>query len=265
MNDAKVKVLTLLNEKGGVGKTTLATHIAAGLAMKGNRVVLVDSDPQGHATISLGFSKAPSFHDLLVRWAPWHDMILPVPVERYSSADAPSQGELYIVPGNIESRAIPMLIEDSMTVTYRIEELEGLIDVVVFDTSPTPSLLHGSIYLATDAVLFPVVPSALAIDGLIESSKHREAGNAERNRLNMGDIKVAGIIPNMYREGHNAHDFGLKVLTSRFKSVMWGPLPERTEYQKASYAKKAIWAWNPQHEAAALMGSVVERAGKVIA
>ena len=52
-----MKIITLLNEKGGVGKTTIATHIAAGLAIRGQRVVLVDADPQGHATIAFGLTK----------------------------------------------------------------------------------------------------------------------------------------------------------------------------------------------------------------
>ena len=60
-------IISIASQKGGVGKTTLATHIAAGLAVKGHRVVLVDSDPQGHATVALGLPKEPGLYDLLVR------------------------------------------------------------------------------------------------------------------------------------------------------------------------------------------------------
>ena len=72
-----MKIVTLLNEKGGVGKTTLATHLAAGLAIRGKRVILVDADPQGHATIAFGLSKEPGFYDLIVRNAPFQKVLAP--------------------------------------------------------------------------------------------------------------------------------------------------------------------------------------------
>ena len=63
-----MKTITILNEKGGVGKTTLAITVAAGLAARGHRVLLLDSDAQGHATISLRLRKYPGLYDLMVRW-----------------------------------------------------------------------------------------------------------------------------------------------------------------------------------------------------
>ena len=62
-----MKTITLLNEKGGVGKTTLATHLAAGLALKGSRVIMIDTDPQANATSAFALPKQPEFHDLMVR------------------------------------------------------------------------------------------------------------------------------------------------------------------------------------------------------
>lgn len=78
-----MKIITLLNEKGGVGKTTIATHIAAGLAVRGMRVLLVDADPQGHATVSLGLQKEPGLYDLLVRDATFKSVLRFIPPKAY--------------------------------------------------------------------------------------------------------------------------------------------------------------------------------------
>jgi chromosome partitioning protein len=150
-----MKTVSLINEKGGVGKTTLAIHIAAGLAIRGSRVVLADADAQGHATVSMGLKKSPGLYDLLVRGTAFREVLVPVNPERFGVPGSPCKGQLYVVPSNVETRSIPIQISDAFAVVDRFRELENLVDVVVFDTSPTPSLLHGSIYLATDAIIYP--------------------------------------------------------------------------------------------------------------
>src|SRR5690242_15083890 len=98
-----MKIITLLNEKGGVGKTTLAVHIAAGLAARGERVVLVDADAQGHATVMLGMSNEPALHDLLVREASFKDTLRFVAPEVYAPYGE-SKGQLFLLPGDTETR-----------------------------------------------------------------------------------------------------------------------------------------------------------------
>jgi chromosome partitioning protein len=80
-----LKAITLLNEKGGVGKTTLATHFAAGLTLRDLRVLLIDTDPQAHATTTFGLKKEPALHDLLVREAEFTDVLRAVPAERVTA------------------------------------------------------------------------------------------------------------------------------------------------------------------------------------
>lgn len=260
-----MKVLTLLNEKGGVGKTTLAQHIAAGLAIHGKRVILIDADPQGNAGLNLGISKQPMLFNLLVRDEPWTNVLVQVPRERFASNDTGCKGDLFLLPGDIETRAIPMLVDDPYLVKDRLEELDGVFDVVVVDTPPTPSLLHGMIYMATDTMLYPVIPAALAIDGLMISQRHREAANKARGANGLGDIGVMGILPNMYRPGVNAHDFGLKQLTNRFKSLVWGAMPIRTAFEQASYARKTLFAMlSPDDDTVRLAWRLVERTERVI-
>ena len=108
-----MNVITLLNEKGGVGKTTLATHIAAGLAIKGYRVVLIDSDPQGNATSAVGLEKRPNFYDLTVRNDSWRDVLGTVHPDVYGEPHEAPKGQLLAVSGNKESRNIANMIGDN--------------------------------------------------------------------------------------------------------------------------------------------------------
>ena len=125
--------ITLLNEKGGVGKTTLSTHIAAGLAVLGYRVILADADPQGHASVSLGVKRGPGLYDLLVREASFRDVLVPVPPETYAPPNRKVDGQLYVISSNEETRAIPLMTSDGLIVLKRLNELGNAIDVVIFE------------------------------------------------------------------------------------------------------------------------------------
>lgn len=254
-----MKVITLLNEKGGVGKTTIATHIAAGLAVKGYRVVLVDSDPQGHATVLCGLPKEPGLYNLLVREAPFKDTMRLVPAEQYQIPGEPCTGQLFVVPSNIETRNIANSISDAFAVSDRLSELESLVDFVVFDTSPTPSLLHGSIYLATDYIIYPTKCEYLSFDGLVESIKHREAAQAHRDKWNLGPIEVLGIVPTMYRNQTIEHSENLRELQEQFGDLVWPPIHQRTIWAEAVTMRQPVFAIAPQTKAAAEALALVER------
>lgn len=245
-----MKVLSLLNEKGGVGKTTLATHIAAGLAIRGNRVLLIDADPQGHATVTFGLKKEPMLHDLLVRDLPFKQAIRRVPPETYGKPGSPVTGELLVIPSDMSTRVIPLMTSDVMVVRNRINELERVIDVVIFDTAPTPSLLHGSIYMTTDAILYPTKCEYLSFDGLIESMKHREEASKARVTMGLKEVVIGGILPTMYRPGTQADDYGIEMLKKQFGSLVWPAINLRTVWNQASFARRILFNFAPDTQAA---------------
>lgn len=254
-----MKIITLLNEKGGVGKTTSATHIAAGLAVRGHRVVLVDTDPQGHATITLGNKKVPGFYDLMVRGADIEDVIRLINPEVYEVPGQKTEGALFLLPSNIETRNVSNSIDDALAVKWRLGEFDEIADYLIIDTSPTPSLLHGSIYLATDAILYPVTPEYLSFDGFVHSIEHRNRANKRREQEGMKGVYMMGILPTMVRPRTIEHTDNLNELRAQFGNKVWPHITLRTIWGQASRMHKLIWSLVPDSAAAQEAWLMIDR------
>lgn len=257
-----MKVVTLLCEKGGVGKTTLATHIAAGLAIHGRRVVLIDADPQGSAALLLGQAKAPGLYNLLIRDDDWQDVLMPIPSSAYSRAAVESR--LWLLPGNVETRAIAAINPDPFLLRSKLLELDAWADVVVIDTSPTPSQLHTSIYLATDIMLMPTTPAYLSLDGLAASILHQHQAAELRTDMGLGPARTVGIVPTMYRSGTVAHDEALRHLLSTYKRLVWPQVPLRTVWEQAAMAGQMLFTYAPDDPTTAEAWALVERVEREI-
>lgn len=249
-----MKVITLLNEKGGVGKTTLSVTLAAGLAGMGYRVLLIDTDPQGHAGLSLGLEKAPGFYDLIVRGADLGQVTKLIPYNRYLPPQDVSSatGKLYIVPSNSESRGIPAQIDDDLTMLKLAVQLEKarIVDFVIFDTSPTPSLTHKMLLIASDGVIYPTEANMLSMDGLSESIKHVKAANRERANEGLPQIQLLGIVPMRTRRTLE-HNSNLEQLEQVFgNTTLWNPMQTRTVWEECTRERLGIFAYAPNETAA---------------
>jgi len=253
-----MKVITLLNEKGGVGKTTLATHIAAGLAIKGYRVVLADADPQGQSAKLMSMEQEPGFYNLLVRDATFKEVLRFVPADVYSAVHV--YGELYLLPGNAETRLVTTVNTDPFLIRNRFEDLDGWADVVIFDTAPTPSTLHTTIYMATDSVLLPTTPAFLGLDGIAHSIMHQKNAKNMRKEYDMSDMNQLGVIPTMFRSNTNAHDAALQQLVKAFRQNLWPAIPQRTVFEQAAMVGQLLYKYAPQDETTVeVLGALVDR------
>lgn len=239
----------LMNEKGGTGKTTLAIHIAAGLAQRGRRVVVVDGDPQGNATLALGHKKSLGFTRLMIDDDDFGDVLEPVDRAVWSLDDQAPVGELWLLAGNIDSRTIPGRVDGDFRLRERLKELQGWADVVVFDTSPTPDRIHTLIYLAIDLLILPSHCSYLSLDGLASSLAHKERADQVRAAQGFAPIRTVGIIPTMYRRETEAHDVGIQQMTSTFRRLVWPCVPLRTVWEKASWVQQTIYRFAPNGHA----------------
>jgi chromosome partitioning protein len=189
-------------------------------------------------------------YDLLVRDADLQTVIKPIPAERYG---CPGSSTLGIIGSNVETRNIANSISDAWAVADRLAPLADLFDVCLIDTSPTPNLLHGAIYMATDVILYPTLCEFWSFDGLAESMTHRHAAQGMR------DIQIGGIVPTRYRAATIEHSENLKKLQQKFGAQVWDPIAERIAWAEASTYQVPVFVRDPKSDAAAQAWALVDR------
>lgn len=240
-----MKTITLLNEKGGVGKTTLATTLAAGYANMGASVLLIDADAQGQASIAFGARKEPGFYDLLKRMADWRTVLKTIPADRYAP-NGHANGRLALLPGNDETRSIASVIPSATLLWERLAEVESAFDFVIVDTAPTPSLLHSVVLFATDALVYPTKLESWSLDGLKESLLHVKQFNRSLVAKDYRpEVHMAGIVPNMTELGTTEHADNMNTLAQQFGNQILRPIPKRTAWRESTSAALSIFAYAP--------------------
>jgi chromosome partitioning protein len=184
------RILALVNQKGGVGKSTTAVNLGAYLALYGQRVLICDLDPQANATSGLGIPKPPasaSLYGILIEEKPLASAIVPTAVER-----------LYLVPSGIdlagaEVELVPLLSRETR-LRSALRSLEGAYDVILLDCPPSLGLLTINALTATGEVLIPLQCEYYALEGL---SQLLASVNLVQRHLNP-DIAIGGVLLTMY-------------------------------------------------------------------
>lgn len=253
-----LKVITLLNEKGGCGKTTISTHLAVGLAIQGRKVILVDIDPQANATQALGLPPQPLVHDLIVRTMAWKDALRPISREYYALDGASNGGALLCVPGDIESRNIALNISSNAIIRQRFAEMRNAVDYIIVDTAPTPGLINEAIISASDYVILPTKPEEFdAFIGVPNALEH--VNNVHQIAAERGHriAQPLGIIPNMYRAKTASHQYVMQEMKRTHGDLMWEPINLAAAFVEAQLQGQFVY--HTDSRAADQMWSIVDR------
>lgn len=158
-----LKTIPVINNKGGVGKTTTAVNVAAGLAGRGRRVLLVDLDSQGSASVSLGVSQndlSPSSADMLFGKTSVEDAIRATNLDRVD-----------LITGSLDLANADVRLKQQERGQYRLADtlsaVEDRYQTIIIDCAPSTSILSVSALVAADAFIVPVAPSYLALEGIV--------------------------------------------------------------------------------------------------
>ncbi|MDZ4671145.1 MAG: ParA family protein [Phototrophicales bacterium] len=259
-----MRIVAIANRKGGVGKSTVSVHIATGLASKGHNVLLVDTDPQGHAGYSLGIAPQPGLFNLLVDKKDFQDVLRPVPASAFSVPDHPASGRLFVLPSDEKTGVIPLLEKNPFAFLSRLDELQKAFDYVIIDTAPTTTMFDGAVYMAARAFVYVTECEALSFDGLKRGLDQIREFEGRRADYNLPPNRILGIIPNKFRAKTENHERNLRYVQDAFSGLVWDAIPLRTVFSEATNFKQAVFAYAPTSYEAKVMWALVERFEKEI-
>ncbi len=254
-----MRVITVGNEKGGVGKTTIASVIAGLLADEGHRVLYIDADAQGTGTQALGLEKEPCLYNWLVRNAPVKDVLRPVAEDVWKTDHAEPGGLLAAVPSNVETRNIANSISGIRVLRNKLKALDSIFDFVVIDTSPTPSLLHGAIYIGTDFMLYVTQPHNWSVNGIEETMNHVAGDSETKEEFGYRGVRTLGIVPNMCKSNTIVGDAALEYLQENYNGQLWRPVRDRETWRQAGMMGQLVYKFAPNTDAAEDAYGLVEQ------
>jgi chromosome partitioning protein len=234
-----MKVIVVANRKGGVGKTTTVVSLGHGLALKGENVLLVDVDPQGHVATALGVDPSPGLFDLLVGQA------------RLCNVTRQARERLWVLPGTARTGTAQTVLvaehaaDDALSRAIRREVNEKL-DYIILDTAPSVGRLQEMALWMADLVIVPTAVDYLSGRGIVDlvrELRELKAGKAWRGRL-------FGILPTFHDDVTTESRANLEELKTAFGNLVLPPVHRATVLRECTALGETVFETAPTSRAA---------------
>lgn len=237
------KTIAIVNQKGGVGKSTTAVNLGACMAEKGKSVLLIDIDPQGNATSGVGIDKSNlehSVYDVLIGGVAIRSVIRETNIEQLS-----------VLPANIdlagaEIELVSMISRESR-LTRIVEEIINDFDYIFFDCPPSLGLLTVNALTAANSIIVPIQCEYYALEGLGQLVKTIDL---VQNNLNP-DLKIEGVLLTMYDARTNLSQQVIEEVKKYFQEKVYNTIiPRNVRLSEAPSFGKPIILYDPNSKGA---------------
>lgn len=236
------KIVSIANQKGGVGKTTTSINLSTILAKKGKKVLMIDADPQGNASSGVGFDKEieESVYDILINDTEMKNVVKKTNIKN-----------LFICPSNINLAGAEVELVSMMSREYRLKEKLDLIkdeyDFIIIDCPPSLGLITLNAFTASDSVLIPVQCEYYALEGL---GQLINTINLVKKHLNK-NIEIEGALLTMYDARTNLSNQVVKEVKKYFNDKVYkNVIPRNVKLSEAPSYGMPISVYDPRSKGA---------------
>jgi chromosome partitioning protein len=226
-----MRKICIINQKGGVGKTTTTINLAYGLANKKRRVLIVDLDAQGNISSSLNIKGEKSVYDIVVKNANPKNCIVNVTknLDIISSDSSLAEAEM-VMAGKQQRETI---------LKRKLDDLEDDYDYILLDCPPSLSLLNQNALLFAEEAFVPVATDHLSFLGLKQMSREIE----QLNELFDHDLQIGAVIPTMFDKRRKSSRAILDKLNTEFNGVVMPFIRTNCKLAEAPAKGKSIYEY----------------------
>ncbi|HPU00559.1 MAG: ParA family protein [Firmicutes bacterium] len=245
------RIIAIANQKGGVGKTTTAVNLSAALARLGEKVLLLDIDPQGNATSGIGLSKKE------IKACIYDALINGIPLERVV---VPSRWEnLYVVPATIQLAGAEIELVPTVSREVKLKEalapIKNDYSIILIDCPPSLGLLTINALTAASGVLIPIQCEYYALEGL---GQLMNTINLVRRHLNE-ELQIEGVLLTMYDPRTNLSEQVAEEVREYFKEKVYRTIiPRNVRLSEAPSHGLHILEYDPRSKGAEVYLSLAE-------